>query len=336
MGREQASHDTLQLPLHVSASDDPQCGSGNSDGSGSDGGSGNNGGSVTPDSGRVTEDFGGSLPDMTAAMDMGSPSTDAGSATGDMGNASPGIQEDMTTSTDMGNTQDSSDGGGQTACNDLSTVELRQQINCQLQDGTVTFTIPPGTCQEEISFSTYALSDGMLRPFDEQELYRNVTNTYGPGTHTLTLDLPQQCGFQSDLYVGGELAQPDERCGHCGRILCYDYQQDATCQSQCAGSCDVQITQDANEPSQASITVTFECDQIQVTSSKDLSNVVVEFEDGTRQKFDNLAVGKSSSFAGGGEHAGKKIVKAWVKSGSYKSGDGPGYGERFVSCQSNE
>lgn len=317
MGRPQQSHDSLQFPLHVSASDDPQCGGGGvgtadmsaeSDGGGSNGG-GNNGGGIT-------EDFGGPLPD----MDMGSFTPDAGDP-----------QQDMSASMDMGQDQ----GGDESACNDLSTAELRQQVNCQIQDGTVTFTIPQGACQEELSFSTYELPSGTIRPFDEQVLYRNVTNTYGPGTHTLTLDLPQQCGFQSDLYVGGELAQLDERCGHCGRIICYDYQQDATCQSQCSGSCEVQSTQDTSKRSHASITVTFECDQIQVTSSKDLSNVVVEYEDGTRQKFDNLAVGQNSTFAGGGEHAGKKIVKAWVKAGSYKSGDGPGYGERFESCQSN-
>ena len=301
MGRNQSSHDSLQFPLHVGASDSPRCDSGSQQDSG----------------GRVTEDFGGALPDMSFDMRPEHDMSDAGAL--DMG--TPG-------GADM-----SADMGGSTTCDDLSTSELRQQINCQIQDGTVTFTIPEGACQEELSFSTYELPSGTIRPYDEQNLYRNVTNTYGPGTHTLTLDLPPLCGFQSDLYVGSELATLDARCGHCGRILCYDYQQDATCQSQCSGSCDVQSTQDASKPSHASITVTFECDKIQVDASKDLSNVVVEFADGTRQKFEHLAVGKNASFEGGGEHSGKEIVKAWVKAGSFKSGDGPGYGERFESCQ---
>ena len=144
------------------------------------------------------------------------------------------------------------------------------------------------------------------------------------------------CGYQADLYTGGELATLDESCGHCGRILCYDVQEDATCQSQaqnsCSGTCDVQSTQSTSQNSHASITVKFECTSVKATSSKDLSNVVLEFEDGTRQKFDNLS-GKSQTFSGTGANAGKLVSKAWVKSGSFKSGDGPGYGERFESCQ---
>lgn len=65
-----------------------------------------------------------------------------------------------------------------------------------------------------------------------------------------------------------------------------------------------------------------------VTSSKDLSNVVLGYEDGEHQKFDGLS-GHSLTFEGTGEHSGKEIVTVWVKSGCNNSGDGPGYGERF-------
>ncbi|MCC7479630.1 hypothetical protein IT575_14405, partial [bacterium] len=77
------------------------------------------------------------------------------------------------------------------------------------------------------------------------------------------------------------------------------------------------------------INVRFECDKISVVSSKDISNVVLQFTDGVKQKFDGLS-GLTGDFAGTGENLGKDILKAWVKSGCNQSGDGPGYGELFV------
>ncbi|MEZ5948992.1 MAG: pilus assembly protein TadG-related protein [Planctomycetaceae bacterium] len=76
------------------------------------------------------------------------------------------------------------------------------------------------------------------------------------------------------------------------------------------------------------IDVTFEENLIHVVSTKDLSNVVLEFSDGVHQKFEGLT-GKTGTFAGTGDNEGKSIVGAWIKSGSNSSGDGPGYGERF-------
>lgn len=61
-------------------------------------------------------------------------------------------------------------------------------------------------------------------------------------------------------------------------------------------------------------------------SSKDLSNVVLFYCDGTHQKFDNLS-GYSKDFKGTGANADKKIQGVWIKSGCNQSGDGPGYGE---------
>jgi Flp pilus assembly protein TadG len=65
---------------------------------------------------------------------------------------------------------------------------------------------------------------------------------------------------------------------------------------------------------------------VYVTSTKDLSNVVLQFEYGEHQKFEPLS-GYSGTFAGTGEHAAKVITGVWIKSGCYTSGDGPGYGE---------
>lgn len=80
----------------------------------------------------------------------------------------------------------------------------------------------------------------------------------------------------------------------------------------------------------AVITAVFSPDHLSVTvtSTKDLSNVVLAFCDGIHQKFDGLS-GKSGTFSGTGTNQGKPIATVWVKSGNNDSGDGPGYGQRF-------
>ena len=76
----------------------------------------------------------------------------------------------------------------------------------------------------------------------------------------------------------------------------------------------------------APIAVHFECTEIHIVSCKDLSNVVLDCEDGEHHKFDGLH-GQYETF----ERDGCLIVGAWVKAGNNASGDGPGYGERFDS-----
>jgi len=69
---------------------------------------------------------------------------------------------------------------------------------------------------------------------------------------------------------------------------------------------------------------------IHVESEEDISNVVLEFSDGTRQRFEGIPNGtKSADFMGTGEYAGKTIVGAWIKSGCNESAMGTGYGEYF-------
>lgn len=71
--------------------------------------------------------------------------------------------------------------------------------------------------------------------------------------------------------------------------------------------------------------------KVYVESSKNLSNVVVQYSDGTTQKYDNLS-GKTGVFGSGA----KTITRVWVKSGCNDSGDGPGYGERFEASWTND
>ncbi|QDT66119.1 Tad domain-containing protein [Calycomorphotria hydatis] len=80
------------------------------------------------------------------------------------------------------------------------------------------------------------------------------------------------------------------------------------------------------------VTVTFKGSEIYAVSSKELSNVVLEFTDGTHQKHDSLDQNPryEDSFAGTGYNEGKTIKRCWIKSGQNFSDDGPGYGERFT------
>ncbi len=70
--------------------------------------------------------------------------------------------------------------------------------------------------------------------------------------------------------------------------------------------------------------------QVYVTSTKDLSNVVLRYSDGTTQKIEPLS-DPTGTFGDGS----KKITKIWVKSGCNASGEGPGYGERFELSWTN-
>jgi hypothetical protein len=66
--------------------------------------------------------------------------------------------------------------------------------------------------------------------------------------------------------------------------------------------------------------------QVTANSTKDLSNVVLLFCDGTTQKYEGLS-GTVGTFQGTESSAGKCIVGIWIKSGCNQSDDGPGYGE---------
>ena len=68
-------------------------------------------------------------------------------------------------------------------------------------------------------------------------------------------------------------------------------------------------------------------------SDKGLSNVVLQFADGSEQKFEIGKDGQYSlDFSGTGSNEGKTITGVWIKSGCEQSGDGPGYGEYIDAC----
>ncbi|MDA0832573.1 MAG: VWA domain-containing protein [Planctomycetota bacterium] len=76
------------------------------------------------------------------------------------------------------------------------------------------------------------------------------------------------------------------------------------------------------------IKVTWKATEIYVVSTKDLSNVVLEFQGGSTQKFEGLS-NTTGTFKGTGSKSGKLITNCWIKSGDNSSGDCPGCGEEF-------
>ena len=83
--------------------------------------------------------------------------------------------------------------------------EALQQYS-SVSGNTATLVVPSWACPVQVSFTTYRLPSGEVLPFEDQVLYDNATDTYGPGTYHLTLDAPT-CAYQSDLYLG-ELIYP--------------------------------------------------------------------------------------------------------------------------------
>ncbi len=69
-----------------------------------------------------------------------------------------------------------------------------------------------------------------------------------------------------------------------------------------------------------------ETNTVSAESTKELSNIVLLFSDGTTERFEGLS-GKTGEFTGTGDNNDKILTGVWIKSGCNASGDGPGYGE---------
>ena len=72
---------------------------------------------------------------------------------------------------------------------------------------------------------------------------------------------------------------------------------------------------------------------VTVSSSKELTNVVLKYHDGQEQKFPGLS-GFTKTLSGTGINKGKCIVGVYIKSGCNKNNDGSGYGEWIANPKS--
>jgi hypothetical protein len=140
------------------------------------------------------------------------------------------------------------------------------------------------------------------------------------------------CSSSSDPAASDGLAimpRSDGECGYDDYDDCGDWPDDDQCDDwQMGGDGDYDgcsLDCPRGGPT-GPVAVHFDCTEVHVVSCKDLSNVVLAYEDGEHQKFDGLK-GHYGTFGGGD----RIITTVWVKAGNNGSGDGPGYGERFDS-----
>jgi uncharacterized repeat protein (TIGR01451 family) len=137
-------------------------------------------------------------------------------------------------------------GGSGQNCMTLQGSALRDALKyagSNVQGATATVVVPNWLCPVEVSFSSYRLPSGFIRPFSEQVLHDNKTATYGPGRTTVQIDLPDDCSWQSDLYTGPVVETLNDSYGHPPtRIIAWKYTQG----SPCAGNPDVIIEKSAS------------------------------------------------------------------------------------------
>ncbi|AJY77334.1 hypothetical protein [Paenibacillus beijingensis] len=113
---------------------------------------------------------------------------------------------------------------------------LDQFFNSTVEEGTATFTVPEGMKPVEISFSSYVYPEGVVpqqdgAPYENQTVYDNVTATYGPGTHTVHVQLPPNQYWQTDLYLGPVIETLTESGHPMDKIIDADYSPAATVQT---------------------------------------------------------------------------------------------------------
>ncbi|MEX1190504.1 MAG: hypothetical protein WEA99_00930 [Brumimicrobium sp.] len=178
----------------------------------------------------------------------------------------------------------------------------------------VTFSSPdssPKTVQEG-NFTvtgevTNLTSENQLQLIVNNQAFSGHTSTLQNGNLQFTFDIPVNATHSNyDIKaIGTNSAGSDDASVE---IKLEEEEEDENCMPQVGAS----FTNDHHS--------------VTATSTKDLSNVVLKFSDGTTQKFENLS-GSSITLSGTGANSGKCITGVWVKSGCNQSGDGPGYGE---------
>ncbi|MGD0389906.1 MAG: SpaA isopeptide-forming pilin-related protein, partial [Tepidisphaeraceae bacterium] len=95
-------------------------------------------------------------------------------------------------------------GGG---CQTTTVTNLRG-ATAQGETVTVTFTVPSGSAAMQYTLVSYNAPDSYFNASDasEQTIYQEATGTFGPGTHTLTVTLPNNY-YQVDFVCGAAITQ---------------------------------------------------------------------------------------------------------------------------------
>lgn len=152
------------------------------------------------------------------------------------------------------------------------------------------------------------------------------TREHGFAIGVLALSLGAACGDGGE--VGAGAAQSGIRVGAAAtRASRTENAEASSSVSDIAG--DPEMILDCPHGGAVSVVhAEFDCTSITTYTCKDLSNVVLEFADGSRQRWEGQS-GHVNTFHGTGQNVGKEVVRVWIKAGPNHSGDGPGYGERI-------
>jgi len=185
----------------------------------------------------------------------------------------------------------------------------------------------PSTIGVSMAYPNNALFFGRFVGKDEFDISAESVAMYQPRDIMLVLDLSASMNDDSEFksignlgreHVEGNLQEIYEDLGEpqYGSLLEFEPQYIKV---------DGEPPQNDSEPQ---ITVEYRYKSVHVTSTLNLSNVVLQYSNGGKQKFKNLS-GTSGTFAGTGSYRNKSIYKVWVKSGDNASGEGYDYGEPF-------
>lgn len=179
----------------------------------------------------------------------------------------------------------------------------------------------------EVESSGKDLSNVVLRFADGDQKFDNLRGTSGTfaGTGAFAGEPVAAVFVKAGNNGAGEgpgygerIDAPSDSCGSTPSTAPAADQED--------GPDDGQEPHPATEGAGAEVDAELDCDNttVTVTSTKDLSNVVLRLSDGSDVKFEGLS-GPSATFDA---PPGTTIVAVFVKSGNNGSGAGPGYGEQ--------
>jgi hypothetical protein len=164
---------------------------------------------------------------------------------------------------------------------------------------------------------------------------RNLRCFWWPVSLSATLMFAGACNYRATTATGGGGTVDLSRAGaagHSAAALKDDQAVENTAptagQADAGSQRDAGLVLDCVQGGPVSeVHAEFHCGSVTVYTCKDLSNVVLEFDNGQRERFEGLS-GHANVFSGTGANANARVTRVWIKAGANQSGEGPGYGHR--------
>ena len=90
------------------------------------------------------------------------------------------------------------------------------------------FRVTGKNCTTNVSLIVWKLPSGKVRPYGEQKMHKYVWQSFGPGKHALTVDLPN-CSYQADLVKGKKETGPNDGPRYFERNIGWDIERGKKC-----------------------------------------------------------------------------------------------------------